>query len=386
MEKVALYKTERYDRAELREKIAKAAEPFGGLASLFRSGETVLVKPNLLFARSYDRHVTTHPDVVFAACSLLKDAGCRVTIGDSPGIGSAAAVAEKCGIGAAARELGIPVVTFETSVTIKGESEGRVFRRFDVAREAAESDRIMNLAKLKSHGQMLLTMAVKNMFGAVVGLTKPQWHFKTGPDAELFARMLLELNLALKPTFSVLDGIVGMEGNGPGNGDPRPLGILLAGTSCVAVDTVAARLVGVDRDSYFTGRVAARMGLPGSAIDEIEIAGDPLSDFSIENFRLPHLIEPDWPIFGLLKRFLKRMMTPKPDYRAAECKMCMVCVEICPAKAISKGGGAGNGKLEFDLKKCVSCFCCQEMCPHGAIGVRESAGLKILKKLPFFRF
>jgi len=382
MEKVALYKTEKYERAELREKISKMMDEFGGLNALFKSGEKVLVKPNLLFARSYDRHVTTHPDVVYAACSLLKEAGCRVTIGDSPGIGNAVSVANKCGIGDVARELEIPVVTFEASVTIKGETEGRIFRRFDVAREAAESDKILNLAKLKSHGQMLLTMAVKNMFGAVVGLTKPQWHFKTGPDADLFARMLIELNLALKPAFSILDGIIGMEGNGPGNGDPRPLGILLGGTNCVAIDAVAASLIKVAPEQFFTGRAAIKMGLAGARLDGIEIAGDRASDFTIENFRLPHIIEPDWPIFGILKKFLKKMMTPKPDYLKNKCKMCMVCAEICPAKAIEKT----DAGLGFDLKKCISCFCCQEMCPHDAIGVRESAGLRILKKMPFFRF
>ncbi len=380
LEKVALFKVKDYDRKILREKITAIFDVFGGAAAMFKRCDRVLLKPNLLFGRDSGRHVTTHPEIVFAAGSILKDIGCELTIGDSPGFGSAVSVAEKCGIGAIAKELGAKVVSFETSAELKVNSENRIFKRFEVAKDILEADKIVNLAKLKSHGQMLLTMAVKNMFGAVVGLLKPQWHFKAGADADLFARMLVELNLAISPTFTILDGICGMEGNGPANGTVRELNILMGGRNCVAIDTVAASLLKISPKSYFTGRAAMNMGLPGSELSDIEITGDPAADFNIENFVLPHIIDSDWPMFGFLKKFLKSFFTPAPFYHKDKCKFCMICKDLCPAKAITQ---PGPKDLDFDLKKCIRCFCCQEMCPHGAITVKPSAGARVKD---FFNF
>ena len=358
----------------MREKIAAIFDAFGGASGMFKSGDRVLLKPNLLLGRDYSRHVTTHPEIVFAAGSILKDIGCSLTIGDSPGIGNAISVANKCGIAAVAKELGAKLVSFETSAELKVNSENRIFKRFEVAKEILEADKIVNLAKLKSHAQMLLTMSVKNMFGSVVGLLKPQWHFKAGSDADFFARMLVELNLAIAPAFTILDGIYGMEGNGPSNGDVRELNILLGGKNCVAIDAVAASLLNVDSKNYFTGRAAINMGLAGAILSDIEVIGDPVANFNVENFKLPHIMDADWPMFGFLKRFLKSFFTPAPDYHKNACKFCMICKDLCPAKAITE---TGPKNLDFDLKKCIRCFCCQEMCPHGAITVKSSAGQRV---------
>lgn len=382
LEKVALFKVKDYDRKILREKTEAIFDAFGGAAGMFKRGDRVLIKPNLLLARDRDRHVTTHPEIVFAAGSILKDLGCELTIGDSPGFGSAVSVADKCGVGAVARELGAKVVSFKTSAELKVNSENRIFKRFEIAGDILEADKVVNLAKLKSHGQMLLTMAVKNMFGAVVGLLKPQWHFKAGSDADLFARMLVELNLAIAPAFTILDGIYGMEGNGPSNGDARELNILMGGKNCVAIDAAAAAILKIQPKNYFTGRAAIKMGLPGAELSDIEIVGDMILDFNIENFKLPHLIDADWPIFQFMKKFLKSFFTPAPLYRKAACKFCMICKDLCPAKAITQ---PNPQDLDFDLKKCIRCFCCQEMCPHGAITVKTSSGQRIKDLFGFSR-
>jgi len=382
LEKVALFKVKDYDRKVLREKTEAIFAVFGGADGMFKKGDRVLLKPNLLFGRDCGRHVTTHPEIVFAAGSILKDIGCELTIGDSPGFGSAASVAEKCGIAAVARELGAKVVSFETGAELKVNSDNRIFKRFEVAKEIIEAGKVVNLAKLKSHGQMLLTMAVKNMFGAVVGLLKPQWHFKAGRDADLFARMLVELNLAIAPAFTILDGIYGMEGNGPANGTVRELNILMGGKNCVAIDTAAASLLKISPKSYFTGRAAMNMRLPGSELSDIEIAGDLALDFNIENFKLPHIIDSDWPMAGFLKKFLKSFFTPAPLYHKDACKFCMICKDLCPAKAITQ---PAPKELDFDLAKCIRCFCCQEMCPHGAITIKQSRGARAKDFFSFSR-
>jgi uncharacterized protein (DUF362 family)/Pyruvate/2-oxoacid:ferredoxin oxidoreductase delta subunit len=375
MVKTALIKTKTYDQSEIYNGVIKIFDYFGGAARFFARGDKVLIKPNLLFARKSGEHVTTHPQVVNAVCRILKDIGCGITLGDSPGYSSAIAVAKKCGIYDSVKKMGVNFVNFEKSAEIKINAENRIFKKFEVAREIIEADKIVNLAKLKSHGQMLLTMSVKNTFGAVVGLLKPQWHFKAGVDADFFARMLLELNLAIAPTFSILDGVYGMEGNGPSNGVPRELNILAGGIDCVAIDTVAAALIGVSPEMFYTGRAALKMKLAGARLDEIEVCGNKLEDFNIANFKLPRKIENvQWPIFAGLRRVLRKFSLSEPYYIRDKCKFCAICFKVCPAGAINYTAGE---KVEFDLKKCVRCFCCQELCPHGAIEIKESAFDKI---------
>jgi len=369
--KVAAVKTGVYDRNEVYNGILKIFDAFGGAARFFKSGDKVLVKPNLLCARPSGAHVTTHPEVVLSVCRILKDCGCRVTIGDSPGYSSAVTVAKKCGVYDGAKKMGIEIVNFEKNAVLKVNVPGRIFKTFEVAREIIDADKVVNLAKLKSHGQMVLTMSVKNMFGAIAGLLKPQWHFKAGVDAAFFARMLIELNLAIAPVFSILDGIYGMHGNGPSNGTPRKLGILAGGTNCVAIDSAAATLLKIPVERFYTGREALNMKLYGARPEEIDMCVDRFEDFDIDGFELPRKIENiQWPIFDTLRKALRKFSLSEPFYDRDKCVFCKICHDICPAGAINYKAGE---KVEFDLNKCVRCFCCQELCPRGAITVKKSA-------------
>ncbi|HOT74698.1 MAG TPA: DUF362 domain-containing protein [Candidatus Wallbacteria bacterium] len=376
MQKVALIKTKTYDRNEIYNNIVRIFGFFGGAEKFFGRGEKVLLKPNLLFARKSGEHVTTHPEIVHALCRILKDIGCKIIIGDSPGFSSAITVAKKCGIYDSVKNFGAEFVNFEKSVEIKINSEDRIFKKFEVAREIIEADKIVNLAKLKSHGQMLLTMSVKNTFGVVAGLLKPQWHFKAGVDAGFFARMLIELNLAVAPVFSILDGVYGMQGNGPANGEARELNILAGSVSSVALDTVAADLIKVPPDAFYTGQVARKMKLDGAFISDIEIVGSKKEDFNISGFKLPQMIDLQWPVLKSIRRFLRGFSLPEPLYDFKKCRFCKICFEVCPAKAIDFKTGE---YIKFDFKKCIRCFCCQELCPFGAITVKESVFDKFRK-------
>jgi len=374
MEKVALIKTAGYGREEISKNVEKIFNYFGCAGNFFKKGELVLIKPNLLFARSASEHVTTHPEVVYALCSILSDIGCKIIIGDSPGFGNAVTVAKKCGIYDAVSKFNVEFVNFEKSVEIKAGRENAIFKKFEVADEIVKADKVVNLAKLKSHAQMVLTMSVKNMFGAVVGLLKPQWHFKAGVDADFFARMLIELNLAIKPAFSIIDAVTAMEGNGPANGKPREVGALIGGTNCVAIDTIAAAILKINSGDFYTGRCAQKMKLPGATLADIQVEGGCVSDFKIDKFELPNIMHIQWPIFDFLRRALRRFSVPSPVYKKNSCRFCRICFDICPARAINYKKDVA---ITFDLKKCIRCFCCQELCPHGAISVKKSAFDKI---------
>src|SRR3990172_921079 len=243
MSKVSVTRCASYDKAAVLKAVTEALGLLGGASAFIKRGERILVKPNLLSGKPPEAAVTTHPEIVRAVLIILKEGGVTPVVGDSPGFGAARSVADKCGIMSVCNELGVEVIELKT-LEIAPNPGGHIFKRLEVAKEALEFDGIVNLPKLKTHAQMYLTMAVKNLFGCVPGKLKPQWHLSAGVESSYFAQMLLDLSVFLAPRFTVMDAIVAMEGNGPGSGKPRELGLVFAGADPVAMDTAAAAILG----------------------------------------------------------------------------------------------------------------------------------------------
>jgi len=178
----------------------------------------VLVKPNLLSPRKPDEHVTTHPLVVKAVLEFLLALGVKPVVGDSPAVGNLERVARISGIKDVCDELGVELVPFEDCVIVDGE----IFRNIKIAKVVFEVDGVVNLPKLKTHSQMMMTLGVKNTFGCIVGIEKSSWHLRAGTD-ENFAKLLIDVHRVVSPILTVLDGVWGMEGNGPSNGEKSSL-------------------------------------------------------------------------------------------------------------------------------------------------------------------
>ncbi|AAR33826.1 DUF362 domain-containing protein [Geobacter sulfurreducens] len=373
MHTVAVERAARYDPSEVAEAMDRALASLGGMDTFVRPGERVLIKPNMLAAKAPERAVTTHPEVLRAVIRLVRKAGGIPLVGDSPGIGGFRAVAEKSGMAAVVREAGAELVPFDEAVAVPGSG---LFRRMDVARPYLEADRLINLPKLKTHEMMTMTCAVKNLFGAVVGTAKAGWHLKAGADRELFARLLLEIYLLRPPDLTIVDGIVAMEGDGPGSGDPRPMGLILAGANAVAVDVVAAELAGIPKQLLWVERAAERLGIDGWDRSRIATVGLPPDDARVPDFRLPHLSDVQFGIPGFLKNRLRHHLTARPVPNPEGCHLCGACLDACPPRAIS----VRDGRLHFDYHACIRCFCCRELCPDGSLGVRDGVLLKLLKK------
>ena len=364
-EKVFISRCETYDPDLLRRKIEQAFGAFGGAGRYAGRGTKVLLKPNMLSGEPPEKAITTHPAVVEAVARMFIDAGARVTIGDSPGIGRAAKVAEKTGIAEVARRLGIKVVDFDDSVLLKAPADF-MFKKIEIARAVIEADVMINLPKFKSHGQMIMTAAVKNLFGCIVGPRKAQWHMAAGRDRDAFARLLLELSLLVAPRFSLIDGIIGMDGNGPSAGRTRPVNLILAGEDPLAVDRIAAAVAGLKEEDYPLMRTARAMPAFAERFGRIEVVGDALESVALHDFQLP----PGQDLrFGprTLRRLLKRAVAARPVINRRKCKACGICAQHCPPEAISTSGG----RVLIDRSACISCFCCQEMCPQHAIDIRR---------------
>ena len=374
MEEICITRCNSYEYSELLASVSKLLEPLGGMPAFVKKGECILLKPNMLAGKMPDQAVTTHPMIVRVVAEMVRDAGCKVLIGDSPGIGSFRSVAEKSGIAAAAKESGSELLEFDRVVELQGSG---TFRRLSVARAYWEADKIINLPKLKTHEMMTMTCEVKNLFGAVAGAEKSGWHLKAGAARELFARLLLEICFLKKPVLNIVDGVVAMEGNGPGSGDPIQLGVLIAGTNPVAVDVVAGKLAGIPPDLLYIEREAVSMKLAGSKLEEILIYGTPLERVIGAHFRLPVGLDAQFGLPGFLKKALKRHLTSFPVASKKNCLLCGVCRDACPPAAIT----IRNSALSVDNARCIRCWCCRELCPHDAMEVRRGLLLRLFNRL-----
>lgn len=369
---VVIKKCNEYVNEEVYRTVNESIGLLGGIGAFVKKGERILLKPNLLSAKPSEAAVTTHPAVVRAVIQLVQEAGAIPVVGDSPGIGSAEKVAQKCGIAAVAKEFGVEIINLAQSISVENPN-GKTFKRLELSKEAIEVDGIINLPKLKTHAQMFLTLGVKNMFGCVVGARKPQWHMAAGVDTHAFARMLIDTYLFLKPRLTIVDGIVGMEGNGPGSaGDPRRLGLIFAAVDCIALDSVITEGLGAEADILPTTRVAKEDGIGTTNIDRINILGERIDDVRISNFKFPPLASIEFKLPLALHNYLRKPLTARPSINSKKCTLCNMCVEICPPGIMTKTDlPAQAGKINIDYDKCIRCFCCLEICPKGAISVKN---------------
>ena len=368
---VSIVKCSGYDEKKVDRAVRESIDLLGGIHRFVKEGDRVLLKPNLLFGNSPEKAVTTHPAIVRALIQIVRDAGGIPSLGDSPGMGSLKKVAEKSGIKSVTDETLCPLVEFNTPVLVES-GRGRFFRQLEVDRAVLDADVVINLPKWKTHAQMFLTLGVKNLFGCIPGPRKALWHLKAGENRRLFARMLLDVHRIVRPSLTLLDGVVGMEGNGPGSGNPVQLGLILASPDALALDQVVCDLLGIPRESLLTNRVALE---EGSAGDGIDILGEKIGEVKISRFRLPLLTDLGWNLPGFLKKALKNALTARPVVQEDICKLCGQCEEICPPKALAR-----KEKLVFDYRECIRCFCCQEICPEGAITIEPGWAQRLIRR------
>jgi uncharacterized protein (DUF362 family)/NAD-dependent dihydropyrimidine dehydrogenase PreA subunit len=374
--RVSIARCPDYQHEHVCSSIRASLDHLGGIGAFVARNDRVLLKPNFLIGRSPERCVNTHPAVVKAVAELVLEAGGKPFIGDSPQLGSARNVAEKCGVGAVARELGLEIAEFDP-VEVKNE-RGNHYRHFVIGKAVLEADVIINLPKLKTHSLTLLTLAVKNLFGCIPGPRKAQWHFRISRHgADFFARMLLDLYRLIQPPLTIVDGIVGMEGNGPGSGSPRQLGLIVSGTDAVAVDAVITEVLGINPQDYPTLRLAMSEGYGTPHLHDIDVLGEDLAQVRVPDFILPRMVTIPGAARALLMKVMKGPLTTRPVIDVIRCRGCSGCMKACPAGCITEEAGS------FTIRpgQCIQCLCCMEVCPEGAIDLRDGFLLAAFKQL-----
>lgn len=304
--RVAVSRCKSYDPSSVRQAIEQVLEPFGGMGAFVRAGARVVLKPNFVQGRPAERAANTHPVFIMAVAELVRECGGVPLIADSPGWGTAEGVARANGLEPLAQSAGVPIVTLRDPERLP---DGRVsVRQLRVSSTIRSADLVINLPKFKAHQQMLMSLAVKNVFGCVPGRRKAGLHMLSRDDRHWFARMLVENYLAVQPALTIMDGIVAMEGNGPSNGDPRPLGVVMAATDAVALDRVAVEIIGLPWQKLTTLVAAKEMQAGCVDLERIEVVGPPLDSLRVNGFRLPLLMPISFSPLRILRGLIKNYL------------------------------------------------------------------------------
>lgn len=285
---VSLLRTQSYDLANLQSAITSLLESLGGITAFVKPGDRVLLKPNLLTGARPTKECVTRPEVVYCVAKLVQAAGGKPFLGDAPAFGSAKGVAQANGYLPLLDELGIPIVEFHGN---RYETVSDEFNHLLLSKEAIDADVVINLPKLKSHCQLTLTMGVKNLFGCVPGKMKAWWHMEAGKDRDRFGQMLVETARTINPDLTILDGIIGHEGNGPSGGEPRLVGLLAASPHVFALDRTLVDILQVDPATVPTIVAAQRLNLCPT-LEEMDFPHLYPEDNRIPDWRLPEQMMP----------------------------------------------------------------------------------------------
>ncbi|MFO7611191.1 MAG: DUF362 domain-containing protein [Clostridia bacterium] len=371
---VSLGKCTDYDEEKVYEALSDTVARLGGMGRFIKPGMTVALKPNLLLPQSPDNCATTHPAVVAAAGRLVLEAGGKPVVVESPGGLYNKIVLmtlyKLCGISDVCEKHGI-ALNYDTAVTrVTADCLGRT-RSFNVLKPLVDADFIINISKMKTHGMMVFTGAVKNMFGAIAGAEKASYHMNM-PDYMAFASNLIDICETVRPGLSIMDGIDAMEGNGPSAGRPRRIGALLVSESPYALDKAAHDIINLDANDSYILIEAIRRGI--NLV--YEVLGTPVEELFCGDFDIPFRISSGKIKRNLLNsRFLTKYKS-KPVVNREMCIGCGICRDNCPAEVIE----IIDGKPCFDYTGCIRCYCCQELCPEHAIRIRDPFLVKLLSQ------
>lgn len=378
--KVSLVSCKDYSKSY--EQIKKAVDCIGGMESFIKNGDRVVIKPNFVSKKNPAEAATTHPSVINAVIRLVEEAGGTVIIAESPGgpynQAMLKGVYSECGayeaISGTNAELNFDTGFAETSL-----KRGQTIKSTSIINPVLTADKVISVAKLKTHAMTAYTGAVKNLFGCIPGTHKAELHFRLD-DREAFCSMLVDLYEFINPCLCIMDGVWGMEGDGPTAGKNRHMGVVMASESGHALDLAATHIIGYMPDEVKTVKNAIDRGLIPDSAEKLEIVGEPLAEHEMHDvlkpeshFNLLRLLSlPP----GLNKR-LTALLAAKPAVNKKDCIGCGECMRCCPPGAIEMK----NRIPVIDYDKCIKCFCCQELCPKKAMNIHRSPLNRLMLKL-----
>jgi len=379
--KVFVSRCESYKKTDVRSIILEGLNRFGGLARYINNGQKICVKPNLLLPASPDKGIITHPVFIEAVIEILaehtgKPENIIIADSSSPGVpftrNGIEKVYRETGLLGIAERTGC-ILNYSTDYSQVSNKKGKLLKKIDIINTVRDCQVIINLPKFKTHNLTTITGAIKNMFGIVPGFTKVGYHLRFD-EINVFTGMLMDLVTLVRPTLNIMDGILGMEGDGPGrSGTPRNTGIVMISDDPVAMDLIMGLIMNVSEEHNPFIRIARERGLDSAYLENIKMVGAGIDELIIRDYKLPksagqeRLIENKF----INKYIIPRIRSYLNPYLYADmktCTSCETCQKVCPQKVVT----CTESNVKFDHTNCIRCFCCSEMCPEGAIDIKYS--------------
>jgi len=363
---VSIIRCPTYEGKMLASGLRKAVDLLGGLEQFVRPQQKVLVKVNHLSPSSAaERGIVTHPAFVEQVLIILKESGVsRIRVGDDLGLSSADGFSVS-GLRQVCERLGVELLNFQqTGFGKVSIPQGKLLKETHLAKALMEADVVVNLPKFKTHSLTIFTGSVKNIYGFLPHGLRVSYHARFREEMQ-FHTLLADLFSVVRPSLNIMDAVVGMEGDGPANGDTRTIGLILASADAVALDRVALAVAGIDPEQVLYLGDAGERGLGVFQIDSIQILGERLSDVQIKDFKASRVslgIIRKW-MPGFLFQAICRQLEARPKVIAAACRGCRMCEEVCPTGAIR----VSSGLARISGKQCIACMCCHEACRFAAI-------------------
>lgn len=362
-----------YDKNVVMERVREIFDKNGGVEKFASSGKKVVIKPNLVGKKSPEVAATTHPSLVWAVATLCKQAGAEVVIAESPG-----GMYEKpllkslykvTGIEEAAKDSGAEL-NFDLSETKVENPQAKYLKSLNIITPVAEADTVISLSKLKTHGMMVYTGAVKNLFGVIAGLQKAEYHMKMS-DYDEFANCIIDIYMSAKVSLNIIDAVVGMDRDGPTAGDPKKMDLLISSRDAFEADMTALEIIGVKPERVPIFKNAIARGLVAADTSGFDFCGGltpkeaAVQDFKVKyNEQLNNL----YFLKGVWGKWFSKLVRPRPVFHSNKCKACRECEKCCPAKVITVTKEKG---ARVDLNGCIRCYCCQELCPFKAVTIKK---------------
>ncbi len=374
---VAAKKCYSYQEKELSEKLDFLLQELGGLEKFIRAGDRVVLKTNLLMGKAPEAAVTTNPEFIRTLARKVKALGAEVIIADSPGGPFNKSLLKRAYQKAGLYELAAAEnlkLNYNTDSQKHEHKAGKINKSFQLASYLETADLVINLPKLKTHGLTMYTGAVKNLFGCIPGVLKAEYHLRM-QSVDDFSRMLNDLAALVAPELTIMDAVVGMEGDGPSNGQPKEFNYLLASTSPYYLDLAAVKLMGITPEEKVPS-IKAALADQFIKKEKLELRGDEIKPLT--NVKIPkiekgnNLFDAKLPDF--LSDILEKFLRPKPVFKEEKCVGCRTCAENCPPEAITMV----DNFPEVELESCIRCFCCQELCPYDAVEIKYPLLAKLL--------
>ncbi len=357
---------------DVEKSVFKALELINAQHLFQNEGMKILIKPNILLGKPPERAVTTHPEVIRAVIHWLRQyKPSEIYVCDSSG-GSELHITERSmkdsGILKMCDEENVNCVPFEkTERKIYHVENPLELDQFASSILIDEADLIINMPKIKTHGQCLFTCCIKNLFGTILRINKPKTHAQY-PTINRFSAALADIYSVSKPQLTVVDGYYCQEGNGPSKGDVVKMNLILAGYDGVALDTVVCNIIGIDINNVIHVLKAEEKALGTTNLNDIEILGE-----SVENvyrkFKLPSTSPISVPLPKSVAKFVGRnLFKATVKFNPNKCVLCGTCWKNCPVKAITPPLVVRRGNIpRWNRRTCITCYCCAELCPHEAV-------------------